>query len=123
MAQSKQEIIEIVNDGFRKNDPEIFLNYCSDTVRWTMLGAFEAEGTEAIRKFFNGNPTSTEEADIRLGQTIAEGDQVASTGTMKMKEKDGHMVEYAFCDIYRFEGEKIAEMSSYLVKLGGEAKK
>ncbi len=119
MACSKQEIVQIVNDGFRKNNPGIFLAYCADSIRWTMLGGFVAEGKEAIRQFFHdmSDPAGTAEADIRLELTIVEGDKVASTGTMSMTEKDGQKGEWAFCDIYHFNGDLISAMNSYLVNL------
>ena len=37
-------------------------------------------------------------------------------GDMNMKEKDGSKAPYSYCDIYRFRGDKIAELSSFVIK-------
>jgi uncharacterized protein len=48
---------------------------------------------------------------------IAEGDFVVSRGDMTMKDKHGQTGQYSYCDIYRFRGDKIAELNSFVVKI------
>jgi len=47
---------------------------------------------------------------------IAEGDFAATHGDMTMKDKDGKLGQYSYCDIYRFRSDKIAELNSFVVK-------
>jgi ketosteroid isomerase-like protein len=47
---------------------------------------------------------------------IAEGDFVTAYGDMAMQDKDGEVVPYAYCDIYRFRGDKIVELSAFVIQ-------
>jgi ketosteroid isomerase-like protein len=60
---------------------------------------------------FEGEPPS-----FTVTNLISDGDFVIAYGDMKMKEKDGKTAPYAYCDIYRFRGDKIIEMRSFVVK-------
>ena len=53
---------------------------------------------------------------------IAEGDFVVARGDMTMKDKDGKTVPYSYCDVYRFQGDKIAELNSFVVKTEAKGK-
>jgi ketosteroid isomerase-like protein len=53
---------------------------------------------------------------------FGEGEFVASHGPMKMKDKEGKLGSYRYCDIFRFSGGKIVEQTSYLVKTEAQAK-
>jgi ketosteroid isomerase-like protein len=48
--------------------------------------------------------------------SIAEGDFVTAYGDMTMKDKDGKVVPYAYCDIYRFRSGKIVELRAFVIK-------
>ena len=39
-----------------------------------------------------------------------------------MKDKDGKAGQYSYCDIYRFQNEKIVELNSFVVKLEAKGK-
>ncbi len=54
-----------------------------------------------------------------VDQLIAEGDVVAGYGDMTMKDKDGRDAPYSYCDLYRFRGDQIAELRSFVIKTGG----
>ena len=54
-------------------------------------------------------------------QTIDNCYFVAAYGDMTMKEKDGKTVPYEYCDIYRFQGGKIVELSSFVIKTEARA--
>lgn len=114
MSATHKEIIKKINTGFEKNDPEVFLEFCSDDVQWTMAGDEPKKGKTAIREWIKamegmGPPK------LNITATIAEGDSAACYGDMSMKEK-GKDTLYSFCDIYRFSGDKIIELRSFAVK-------
>lgn len=114
MSAKHKEIIEKSNAGFEKNDPEIFLGFCSDDIKWTMAGDEPKNGKTAIREWVKqmedmGPPK------LNTTSIISEGDTAACYGDMKLKEK-GEQTDYSFCDIYRFSGDKIVELRSFAVK-------
>jgi ketosteroid isomerase-like protein len=51
---------------------------------------------------------------------VAEGDYVTCIGDMTMEE-NGAVVPYAYCDVWRFEGDKIAELRAFVIKTKGAA--
>ena len=114
MSETNKAIIEKVNAAFEQNNPEVFLEYCADDIRWDMAGGEVQKGKQAIREFMAamGDATLTE---LNVSDVIAEGDRAACHGEMKMDEK-GTPTAYSYCDIYRFKNGKIAELRSYVVK-------
>ena len=97
---------------------QTFLSYCLDDVRWTMVGKTAIVGKDAVLDFM----TPKSDADITppeitVDMIISEGDRVASTGTMGMKNKEGVMSYFGFCDIYLFEESKVKEMITYMVDM------
>jgi uncharacterized protein len=114
MSSKNKEVIDRVNDAFKKNDIEGFLSYCTDEVSWTMVGEKSVKGKDAIRQWMGSMPA--EPPQFTVAQVIAEGDFVTAFGDMTMKDKDGSLTPYSYCDIYRFRGDKIAELRSYVVK-------
>jgi uncharacterized protein len=115
MSSKNKEIVEKVNAAFAENNPEGFLEACADDVKWTMVGEKSVNGKAAIREWM-AQMKGMEAPKFTVSQLIAEGDSVACCGDMTMKEKDGKTVPYGYCDVYRFSGDKIAELTSYVVK-------
>lgn len=57
-----------------------------------------------------------EPPNFTVNKIIGEGDFVTAYGDMTMKDKDGKVVPYAYCDIYRFREGKIIELTSFVIK-------
>lgn len=91
------------------------MEHCVEDVEWTMIGEKSVKGKEATREWMK-SMGDMEPPKITVSKIIAEGDSVAAYGDMTMKDKDGKTVPYGYCDIYRFSGDKIAELNSFVVK-------
>ena len=111
---TKKEIIDKVNNSFAQNNPEGFLAHCADDVVFTMVGDQTVKGKDALRKWMQS--MGAEPPVLSNQNIIAEGDFAASIGEMTMKEKDGTTGSYAYCDVYRFRGDSIAELKAFVVK-------
>lgn len=118
MATSKKQIIEKVNQAFVDNKMEDFLKLCKEDVTWTMVGHPATEGKAAIRKMLGEMPEMA--MTFSPVTILADGDRAVAYGNGTMQPKDGPLENYSFCDIYRFEGDLIAEMNSYMAVLKGE---
>jgi ketosteroid isomerase-like protein len=121
-TETNKEIIEKVNAAFEQNNPDVFLEYCSDDVKWEMAGGEVQNGKESIRKFMSGMGGDHKLTALTTRDVIAEGDRAACFGDMTMDEK-GESTDYSYCDAYRFANDKIVELRSYVVKhkVGGES--
>jgi ketosteroid isomerase-like protein len=117
MANTNKQIVEKVNASFSNGETEVFLEQCKPDVVWKMVGEETRTGVDTIRKFMAsmGDMEPPKFSDINV---IGDGDFVAANGDMTMKNKDGKTEAYSFCDIYRFDGGKIAELTSYVVNTG-----
>ena len=115
MASRNKGIVEQVNAAFAANNLEGFLAHCAEDLIWTMVGDKTNKGKASIREWMKSagemNPPVFDVADL-----IAEGHIVMAQGNMTMADKDGTVVPYAYCDIYRFRGDRIVELKSFVVK-------
>ena len=117
MSAKIKEIVEKVNAAFAENNPEGFLSFCADDVKWTMVGNKPVNGKEAIRQWLA--TMDCEPPEFTVDNLIAEDDVVVAHGDMTMKDKGGKRVPYSYCDIYRFRDEKIIELRSFVTKTEG----
>ena len=115
MSEKNKEIIEKVNSAFAQNNTDGFLSFCAEDVEWTMVGDKTVKGKDAIRKWM-ASMNLTEPPKFTVDNVLAEGDFVTTLGNMIMKDKDGKTVPYAYCDVYRFRGDKIAELRAFVIK-------
>jgi ketosteroid isomerase-like protein len=113
MALSKKEIIRQVDEAFKRNDVEGFLAFCDDDFVWTMVGSDPVKGKDATRKWMASGPP--EPPKFTVNTVVAEGDFVTSIGDMTMNES-GVVVPYAYCDVWRFRGDKIVELRAFVIK-------
>ena len=118
MSAKNKEIVEKVNAAFLEGNFEGFLSLCADDVEWTIIGERTVKGREAIRQWMKSMAAEHPEPPkfTVADPVIAEGDFVAARGDMTMKDKDGKVVPYSYCDIYRFRDGKIVELNFFVVK-------
>ena len=113
MSLRNKEIIKKVNDAFARNDVESFLTHCHDDFQWTMVGDKPVKGKDAIRKFMASAPP--EPPKFTVDTIVADGDIVTCIGDMTMVE-NGAEVPYSYCDVWRFRGDKLAELRAFVIK-------
>jgi uncharacterized protein len=115
MASNRKEVVQRINEAFAKNDLEKVLSFCTDDFTWTMVGDTTVRGKDAIRKWMASmNPQPPQ---FTIQDTVAEGDFVITRGDMKMQEKKSSpWIPYTFCDIYRFTGDKVAELTAFVIR-------
>ncbi|MBA3769133.1 MAG: nuclear transport factor 2 family protein [Blastocatellia bacterium] len=118
MSDTHKQLIEKVNASFEQNQPERFLDMCAENVTWRMAGHAVQEGKAAVRMASMGD---MEPPKININSIISDGDRAACYGDMTMKDKDGSEAEFDYCDIYKFEGEKIVDLTSFMSKRGAES--
>ena len=124
MPVNRKEIVQQINQGFGENNLEKVLSFCTDDLTWTMVGDTTVKGKDAIRKWMASMDPQPPQFTIQ--QTVAEGDLVVTRGDMLMQQKkNGPSIPYTFCDIYRFQGDKVAELTAFVIRTdnsGAEAR-
>ena len=119
MSAKNKQIVENVNASFAEGGAERFLSHCADDVIWTMVGDKTTKGKKAIREWLA--LMDIEPPRFTVDNIIGDGDFVTAYGDMTMKDKDGKVIPYAYCDIYRFRDGKIVELSSFVIKTEAKA--
>jgi uncharacterized protein len=114
MSDKNKEIIEKINAAFTGGSTEGFLSFCAEDVTWTMVGDKTVKGKDAIRKWMGS--MNIEPPKFTVNKVIADGDFGMAYGDMTMKEKDGKTAPYSYCDVYRFQGGKVIELTSFVIK-------
>jgi len=120
VSNRNKQIIEQVNGAFAGNNLEGFLVHCADDVAWTIVGEKTATGKESIRQWMSGM-IGGDAPVFNVATMIADGDLVMAHGAMTMTDENRKTVPYSYCDIYRFRGDKIVELTSFVVKTEGVA--
>ena len=114
MSAKNKAVIEKVNEAFTRNDVEGLLSYCADDFNWTMVVDKPLQGKDDIRKFMASGPSDPPAFTVDV--VVADGDFVTCTGEMTMKDDDGQVVPYSYCDVWRFDGDRIAELKAFVIK-------
>ena len=115
MAGNRKDIVGQINEAFAENNIEKVLSFCADDLTWTMVGDTTVKGKTAIRKWMASMDPQPPELIIR--EIVAEGDAVIVRGDMTMQErKNGPAIPYSFCDIYRFAGDQVAELTAFVIR-------
>jgi ketosteroid isomerase-like protein len=119
MSAKNKEIVVKVDAAFAENNVEGFLSFCADEIEWTMVGDRTVKGKEEIRRWLGS--MGSDPPSFSPSGVIAEGNFVSAYGNMKLKDKSGEAVQYSYCDIYRFRGDKIIELRSFVIKIDGKS--
>jgi len=115
MSADRKAIVEQINNGFAENNLEKVLSFCTEDFVWSMVGDTSVKGKDAIRKWMAS--MSPEPPQFTVQQVVAEGDTVMTRGDMMMQEsKEDLPHSYAFCDIYRFKGDQVAELTAFVIR-------
>jgi uncharacterized protein len=119
MSEEYKQIIRDVNAAFEANKIDVFLDACTDDIKWTMVGEKSTTGKQEILDWM-ASMGNMEPPKINIAHMISEGDHVACYGDMTMKDQSGTVAQYGYCDVYRFRGGKIAELDSFVAKIKSE---
>jgi len=119
MAENNKAILEKANASVTKGDNEGFLEFCTEDTLWTFMGDKTLRGKEAVRKWMAS--AYTESPRFMVSNLIAEGDFVTALGKIAMKNEDGKMAHYSYCDVWRFRNGKMAELMAFVIETGDEA--
>jgi uncharacterized protein len=115
MAANRREIVQRINEGFAESNLEKVLSFCTDDLTFTMVGDTTVRGKDSIREWMGSMDSQPPKITVR--QTVVEGDSVVACGDMSMQErKGGPSVPYTFCDVYRFAGDKVAELTAFVIR-------
>jgi ketosteroid isomerase-like protein len=107
-------ILEMANAAVTAGDNEKFLTFCTDDTEWTFVGDKVLRGKEAVRQYMAtayGEPPR-----FMVEHLIAEGDFLIATGKISLKDAAGKMVDYSYCDVWRFRDGKMHSLKAFVIE-------
>lgn len=116
MNLDNKEILLKANTAITEGDNEGFLSFCSDDTEWTFVGDKTLRGKEAVRQYIA--TAYIEPPKFNVENLIAEGEFVTAVGKISMKDEDGGMADYSYCDVWRFRDGKMVELKAFVIKTG-----
>ncbi|MBW7674326.1 nuclear transport factor 2 family protein [Chryseobacterium chendengshani] len=111
---NNKTILEKANAAVSEGDHETFLSYCTDNTKWTFVGDRVISGKEKIRQYMADAYKKPPKFDVDY--IIAEADYVTAVGTISLFEDDNQWVDYYYCDVWRFENGKMAELRAFVIE-------
>lgn len=114
MSEENKAIVQKMNDAAAAGDTAGFVSYCAEDIRWTVFGEKTVTGRTAITEWMNSTECP-EPPQFTVDDMVAEGDMVVCTGDMTMKDNDGNVQPFAYCDIYRFNNGEVAELRTFII--------
>jgi uncharacterized protein len=114
MSEKNKAILEQGNAAIAEGNNEGLLSCCADDTEWTFVGDKTLKGKEAVRQYMAA--TYIEPPKFTVANLIAEGDFVTALGDITLKDENGTAVDYSYCDVWRFRGDKIIELRAFVIK-------
>ncbi|MDH6254145.1 ketosteroid isomerase-like protein [Chryseobacterium sp. H1D6B] len=111
---NNKTVLEKANAAVAEGDHETFLMYCTENTKWTFVGDRILSSKEEIRLYMADVYKKPPKFNVEI--MVAEGDYVTVTGTISLFSEDGRWKEYDYCDIWRFEEGKMAELKAFVIK-------
>jgi ketosteroid isomerase-like protein len=117
MSEKNKAILEKGNAAITAGNNEGFLAFCADDTEWTFVGDKTLKGKEAVRQWMAS--AYIEPPKFTVAHLIAEGEFVTAVGDLTMKDEDGQVAHYSYCDIWRFRAGAIVELRAFVIRTAG----
>lgn len=111
---TNKEILLQANKAIDNADHQGFLDHCTEDTVWHFVGGITLHGRQAVLQFMD--ETYIDPPVNNVINLLADRNFVIATGTIAIKDKDGNVTTSEYCDVWRFEGDKMAELHAYVVE-------
>jgi predicted SnoaL-like aldol condensation-catalyzing enzyme len=108
------KILLDANQLVREGKYEEYLSYLTEDSKWVFVGERTLLGKEAVRQYIKEFYLAPPIFDMEI--SIEEGNFVTATGNISLKNIDGSYSHYSYCDIWRFDNGKLAEVKAYVIE-------
>ena len=109
MSEQNKATLEKANLAITQGEYEEFLAHCTDDTEWTFVGDKTLKGKQAVRQYMA--EVYQEPPKFHVATLIAEGDYVTALGEITMDS-----VDYSYCDVWRFQDGKMAELKAFVIE-------
>lgn len=114
MPLNNKLILQKANAAIAGGDYEGFLSYCTEDTEWIFIGDETLKGKEAVKAYMTKAYIEPPIFDVE--QLIAEGEFVTAIGKISLKNEQGKLIHYAYCDVWRFSNGKMAQLKAFVIE-------
>ncbi len=115
MPTTPQQILEQANAAISRGDVDGFLRFCTDDTTWTFLGDRTLSGKQAVREWMRA--TYHEPPRVEVHRMISQGDHLVAIGEIRVTDDKGSTTHHAYCDVWRIQDGRLAELEAYVVPI------
>ncbi len=108
-----KSILLETNKAITEGDHEKFLSYCTADTRWIFVGDQTLKGIDEVRKYISEAYTTPPKFKVDL--MIEEGDYLTAMGTISLLNENSEWQDFEYCDVWKFENGKMAELKAFVV--------
>lgn len=114
MSETHKQVLQSANAAISSGDYDAFLERCTADTQWHFIGDRTLSGKDMVRQWMT--ETYREPPRFNVSHLISEGEWLTALGDITLKDDEGNEVCYAYCDVWRFEGDKLAELRAFLIR-------
>jgi uncharacterized protein len=115
MGLDNKEVLLKANAAVSEGNNEGFLSFCTEDVIWEFVGDTVLKGKQAVRDYMAVSYATPPKFQVL--NLIAEDDFVTAIGTISIKDEEGAMGNYSYCDVWRFSDGKMAALKAFVIRL------
>ena len=115
MNPDNKAILLKANAAVAEGDNEGFLSFCTEDIHFEFVGDKTLQGKDAVRAYMK--IAYMEPPEFNVEHLIAEGDFVSAIGEISLKDDSGKKINYSYCDVWRFQDGKMAELRAYVIEI------
>lgn len=109
----EKELLKKISEEFAKGNLKFCEAYLADNIKWNILGSDTITGKEKVLEVSKMLQLESFPV-IAIKNVVAEEDYVVVESTGKAKTKNGKLYNQTYCEVFRFNGEKLQEITTYL---------
>jgi len=113
MATSIHEISELFSRGLFKS---VYTHF-ADNIKWNLVGASVISGKIKVIEHCDKMLADMAGAEMTNTNKIIADDKVVIQGHCGYTGPDNTPGKVEYCDIYRFDNEKLVEITSYIIEI------
>src|SRR5215216_3098713 len=106
---SNTQLLKKISEEFSKGNLAFSEAYLAEDIKWKILGENTIAGKEQVLEASKMAQLQSYPV-IKIKTIISEGDYVVIESTGEAKTKKGKPYNQAYCEVYRFDNEKLQEI-------------
>ncbi len=105
-----------VSEEFSKGNFEFAFNHFADDIQWNVVGSPVIKGKKAVIAYCNKMMTEMDRSKLNNTNQIGDDDLIAVQGYCDYVKENNEPGRLEYCDVYRFNDEKLQAITSYCIE-------